>query len=489
MKKIVLLLGLLYDCPLLLSGMSLETATVTNKAVSFLDVYKVGLLLFENRSSSTNLDYLGLSLPLMLKEGLKKNSDFFVLQEEILGVKEQIRWERKAGVLPFRKKGTAPLSLAKDGKPVARPIAENRYERGRARASGRKQLEFSSTVIRQNEQTLDEIARDKGFHYLLFGDYSRIENAGITVRAHLYSAISGRTIHSVRQVYPDGQVLLNLKTMIQQMRKKMVRFSTVPLKVVTDPPGAVVYTGKLYQGETPLLLPFTTATNHELFIRKTGYKKLRLDINLKPGKQYLLKRKLTRIRGTGSIQIVSHPPGAEVRVDLLFKGKTPLTLTNMATGLYRISLERENYHRKYSRIQILRNKTETVNITLSPKIEGALTIEQQVKRHKKWMNIFFWAGGVSLLSYTYCYIKREDYQHQYSKSGSSASSLRNKVRDFDIAADISLWTTAGCMAVSAYFLVRYMMADDRDLGRAPLESPPSVYAAVAPGGLLVNWRF
>ena len=488
-RRFIPVLFLLFT-PGFVFGMSLETATVTNKTVSLVDVYKVGLILFENRTSNTNLDYLALSLPLMLKEGVKKNTDFFVPREELLGSKESIVGERKAGVIDFRKTANPPDSIDKTGKKIKRSIPDSGYEKAKLSASLRRQLEFSSTVIRQNEQTLDEIAKKQKFHYLLFGNYSRTGKEGVVVEVHLYSAITGRTIHTFRQVYKDGQVLLNIKQLVDKMRKRMVRFTTVPLRIVTEPVGAHVYIGKLYKGKTPLHLPYTTATNHRIYLKKNGFRQLNLDVLLKPGKSYLLKRKLVRTGGVGSITIESHPPGAEVRVDLLLKGKTPLVLSNMPAGLYRISLDKEKYHRKYRRVEIVKNKMKKTHVNLQPVIKGELTTDQRVKRHRKWMNVFFWSGAGSLAAYAYFYFKREDALHQYWSGGSTSASLYNKFNNYNIASGISLGVTAGCFAASAYFLVRYMLSDDRDLGKAPSDTLPNVYATSdRPGNLLINWKF
>jgi len=54
-----------------LSAMSLKTEVVTNAPLKFVETYQVGLMLFENKANNTNLHFLSISIPLMLKEDLK----------------------------------------------------------------------------------------------------------------------------------------------------------------------------------------------------------------------------------------------------------------------------------------------------------------------------------------------------------------------------------------------------------------------------------
>lgn len=491
MRSAVLLL-LVLAVPL--GAMSLKPEEATNTAPVFLDTYRVGMVLFENRTGDTNKDYLQLSLPLMLKEGIKKNVDYILSRDTLLGKTDKIDWDREDRKLGYRKDSNVPAPLDRDGRPFSRRETPVRDAQLRQQASLRVRLEYSSEVVRRNENSLAEVAKKQNMHFLLYGEYSITTGRRVLVRAFFYNAVTGRTVHAASHEFAPGRALLDLDKLVAKLRSALITMPTATLRIITDPPGALVYFGTAHAGVTPLLLPHLAATNHELFIRKDGYTPLTLQLTLAAGKKYLLEKKLVPAGGVGTLEVVSEPSGAEVRVDLILKGKTPLVISNMPAGTYRLSLELEKHHRTYQQVTVVKDTTVKSAVTLAPVVKGQLTPTERSSRFRKWMNVFFWSGTGSLLSYAYFYFQREDYTWQYwqaMNNGNSAAALAawDTRRGYSIAADISGGVTIGCFAVSAYFLIRHLLADDLQVGMAPGGSMPDVFATSAPGHFAVNWRF
>jgi PEGA domain len=76
--------------------------------------------------------------------------------------------------------------------------------------------------------------------------------------------------------------------------------------------------------------------------------------------------------GTGSIEVISRPPGAKVILISLDeegaepqqKGSTPTTLTNIPAGKYTVDIEMNGYKFFQKNIKVLENKTVQVSATL-----------------------------------------------------------------------------------------------------------------------------
>ncbi|MEI6807353.1 MAG: PEGA domain-containing protein [bacterium] len=107
------------------------------------------------------------------------------------------------------------------------------------------------------------------------------------------------------------------------------------ISVVSDPAGAVVtFDGRKEQTQTPVTIHTATGT-HFLIISKAGHIESRQRFTIGPDQtKKLIDAKLESIRGL--VLIHSDPMGAEITIDDAQRGQTPLLLTDLPPGRYRV---------------------------------------------------------------------------------------------------------------------------------------------------------
>ena len=108
------------------------------------------------------------------------------------------------------------------------------------------------------------------------------------------------------------------------------------LNVESDPPGAEVLLDDAVQGTTPLTLTVPEGS-HTLIVRQgTLIKRLSTDIVRGTTKAYYITwtepAPVAATPATGSLSVVSDPPGGAVIVDGTARGQTPLTIRDLSPG-------------------------------------------------------------------------------------------------------------------------------------------------------------
>lgn len=142
---------------------------------------------------------------------------------------------------------------------------------------------------------------------------------------------------------------------------------TGTLEVITSPRGAEVYLDSVYIGTTPLKRLGISPGSHTVELRLTGYEiwtttgtmeeggYARVDADLVPvsspapvatnapiqtGAPAVTSQEAIR---KGSLIVASKPGSADVYIDSVYRGKTPLTLKDMPEGKYTIQISESGY--------------------------------------------------------------------------------------------------------------------------------------------------
>jgi len=112
---------------------------------------------------------------------------------------------------------------------------------------------------------------------------------------------------------------------------------TGSLNIETDPPGAEVRIDDIVRGTTPLALTLP-AGHHRVVVRRGSYaKQLDVEVAGSAAKAYHIEwpqpvAAPSSSVVTGSLSVVSDPPGSSVIVDGTQRGQTPLTIRDLAAG-------------------------------------------------------------------------------------------------------------------------------------------------------------
>lgn len=142
------------------------------------------------------------------------------------------------------------------------------------------------------------------------------------------------------------------------------------LRVLSEPPGALVSVNGIVMGATPLEITLAPG-RYRVTLSRFGYEEWSQTVDLKQSSEITLEAQLVqspffRLSGrTAQLRIVSEPDGADVSVNNAYAGKTPLTL-EIAPGRYRVVVTKENYESWAQTIELKGDSDITLEAVLKP---------------------------------------------------------------------------------------------------------------------------
>lgn len=116
------------------------------------------------------------------------------------------------------------------------------------------------------------------------------------------------------------------------------------IRVVTDPPEAVVYCDGVLKDPAPLVISDLSAGDHLVTAIKQGYRDARKTVSLMDGQKAAIELKLEPVNGL--VLVYSSPSGADIQIDGADRGKTPLLVHNLPLGKYRLKVNSQGYAAK-----------------------------------------------------------------------------------------------------------------------------------------------
>ena len=104
------------------------------------------------------------------------------------------------------------------------------------------------------------------------------------------------------------------------------------LHVTTEPADATILLDGETCGTSPQHVPVARPGRHLLAVSKRGYRDTRQSLAIGIGQKQAIDIKLEPLLGLALVQ--STPAGAEVKIDNVDRGKTPLLVTDLPLGRY-----------------------------------------------------------------------------------------------------------------------------------------------------------
>lgn len=141
------------------------------------------------------------------------------------------------------------------------------------------------------------------------------------------------------------------------------------------PAGAQVYLDSNLVGVTNSAGAFTlssvTAGNHIVKVTAQGYNDWIETVYIKANTNNYVQVSMipsgsTPVGASGTVQIVSSPAAAEVYIDNIFRGYSPVTLTQIDAGQHTLTLKLSGYSDYVSTITVTSGQTLPVAVTLTP---------------------------------------------------------------------------------------------------------------------------
>ena len=120
------------------------------------------------------------------------------------------------------------------------------------------------------------------------------------------------------------------------------------LELTSTPSNATVALDGKYVGETPLILNNILVGDHTVTVTKQGFSKVEKTIELK---EEIENNISVVLPNTKEVSITSNPTGADVYIDGVYKGVTPLK-TILSYGEHTIRFNREGYYQETQTIEV-----------------------------------------------------------------------------------------------------------------------------------------
>jgi hypothetical protein len=143
-----------------------------------------------------------------------------------------------------------------------------------------------------------------------------------------------------------------------------VRYGSI--SVESSPAGADIYFDGNYRGRAPLTISAIWPGDYTISAEMSGYRTYTTTTSVSGDMRSSVYCPLTPVNTAGSLYVLSSPSDASVSLDGLYKGKTPITLNNLAAGTHIIQLDYPGYYDWKSSVEVPEGGTRTVSATLNP---------------------------------------------------------------------------------------------------------------------------
>ncbi|NLX25006.1 MAG: PEGA domain-containing protein [Lentisphaerae bacterium] len=156
-------------------------------------------------------------------------------------------------------------------------------------------------------------------------------------------------------------------SLLSGCEKNPLSGKTSSFSVATTPDGAEVYVDGKAAGITPCTVGSLAEGSYAVEIRKGGYESAYANLFLAKGESKNLKLQMKPI--TGLLQAVSNPEGAEVLIDGVSRGTTPLLLTDLPLGEYRLEFQiREKFLPRTREVRLIDRSPVKVEVNLDSRM-------------------------------------------------------------------------------------------------------------------------
>jgi len=131
----------------------------------------------------------------------------------------------------------------------------------------------------------------------------------------------------------------------------------------SSPSGALVYVNGRYKGTTPLELRHISSEIRVYFIRE-GYDAESRSVTVFPQERTIVEVELKFSDFANTIIVETEPKLVEVYADNQFKGDSPLIITGMIPGRYRLTFKKRGYYTREDLLIVEPRKLQRLNIEL-----------------------------------------------------------------------------------------------------------------------------
>lgn len=180
--------------------------------------------------------------------------------------------------------------------------------------------------------------------------------------------LTADTPHHVRIEYRDHETVDEiLKFAASESVRRDYALEPVRgiLLVSTEPAGAEVFENGYSLGTTPRLLVTLDAKDpHTLVVKKAGYLDSKLSVRL-DGRRPLVQH-VKLVKDSGTVSVKTEPAGAEVLVNGISSGASPVTSIDVVKGLVTVELRKDGYKTEKRELRVAAGDTQELFVKMEP---------------------------------------------------------------------------------------------------------------------------
>ena len=312
------------------------------------------------------------------------------------------------------------------------------------------------------------------------------------------------------------------KRIALEVISNIVNIPAGELVIESDIANSIVYIDDNYAGSTEaldstekksqLVLNYIPYGYHKIEVIKQGYEKKKNEIYLKENEINYIKLSMTKISEDGIIEVKSNPSGADVWLDLDYKGVTPVKLKNLRPTVHRIRVRKEGFNEKNFSVDTKKSRNQKVNVALETEEADHFDYVAKSRNLKRTRTIFTYST-IGLLPLTiasyYIYSIDEDKKVRFEKGTAPSTededawnrqkgfytsvgvSEENRRRDKKIGRSENMKNVisilnGSCLILSLTFLWLELDSHDLEIGLVP---SPSLMDSAYGGSIYMAYRY
>ncbi len=154
----------------------------------------------------------------------------------------------------------------------------------------------------------------------------------------------------------EKDIPIAMKEWLKYFHALIVNRPYTTLIVDTDPEDTLVYLNGVYIGNTPLVYPVAPIGEQRIAFIREGFNREEVFTEILPNQTNNISYKLQSLNTTGVMRVTSSLPDAEVYVNSLYKGQTPVVISNLALNeKYRVEILNPKANLSSNRNSVYRN--------------------------------------------------------------------------------------------------------------------------------------
>lgn len=159
-------------------------------------------------------------------------------------------------------------------------------------------------------------------------------------------------------------------TVFAELKKSIPQTTTPPppngtITISTIPMGAFVTVDGIRNGVAPLVIPDVVPGTRGVILSLEGYEDWNYMVSVRPGQTSEINAVLiAKKENTGSLAVVTEPSGAEISVDGIFKGVSPVTIPGLTPTMHTVVITLKGYLPATTNISLTPGQTQKYSLDL-----------------------------------------------------------------------------------------------------------------------------